>query len=202
MRIEELLVDPRRREHAAMPEADALTESDALQEAQLLDVRLDALRSTVWLLFDCRGALQIWATRRSSLRKDCVGFPGQDSREADLPHGPWSGPNRSPVVGCGHCLSRSFQVPDWNWKQTPPSTLWGTCLAAMKRHPTTPKLTTQPSERVYRVGLRHSSRSMPSSSARRCPTQVDQPASCCDPWRAMTLLEDWRLQVVPSGGAC
>jgi hypothetical protein len=59
MRIEELLVDPRRREHAAMPEADALTEVDALQEAQLLDVRLDALRSTVWLLFDCRGALQI-----------------------------------------------------------------------------------------------------------------------------------------------
>jgi hypothetical protein len=47
MRIEELLVDPRRREHAAMPEADALTEIDALQEAQLLDVRLDALRSTV-----------------------------------------------------------------------------------------------------------------------------------------------------------
>ena len=59
MLIEELLVDPRRREHAAMPEADALTESGALQEAQLLDVRLDVLRSTAWLLFDCRGALQI-----------------------------------------------------------------------------------------------------------------------------------------------
>jgi hypothetical protein len=59
MRIDELLIDPRRREHAATPEADALTERDALQEAQLLDVRLDALRSTVWLLFDCRGALQI-----------------------------------------------------------------------------------------------------------------------------------------------
>jgi hypothetical protein len=59
MRIDELLDDPRRREQAAMPEADALTETDALQEAQLLDVRLDALRSTVWLLFDCRGALQI-----------------------------------------------------------------------------------------------------------------------------------------------
>jgi hypothetical protein len=59
MQIEELLVDPRRREHAAMPEADALIEVDALQEAQLLDVRLDALRSTVWLLFDCRGAVQI-----------------------------------------------------------------------------------------------------------------------------------------------
>ena len=51
MRIEQLLLDPRR-EHAAIPEADALTESDALQEVQLLDVRLDALRSTAWLLFD------------------------------------------------------------------------------------------------------------------------------------------------------
>jgi hypothetical protein len=57
MRIEELLVDPRRREHAAMPEADALTQSDALREAQLLDVRFDALRSSVWLLFDCRGGI-------------------------------------------------------------------------------------------------------------------------------------------------
>jgi hypothetical protein len=59
MRIDELLDDPRRHGHAAMPEADALTETDALQEAELLDVRLDALRSTVSLLFDCRGALQI-----------------------------------------------------------------------------------------------------------------------------------------------
>jgi hypothetical protein len=33
-----------------MPEADALTEVDALQEAQLLEVRFDALRCTVWRL--------------------------------------------------------------------------------------------------------------------------------------------------------
>lgn len=59
MLIQELLVDPRRRGHAASPEADALTASGALQEAQLLDVRVDVLRSTIWLLFDCRGALQI-----------------------------------------------------------------------------------------------------------------------------------------------
>ncbi len=59
MMIEELLVDPRRREYAAEPEMDALTERGALQEAQLLDARVDVLRSTAWLLFDCRGALQI-----------------------------------------------------------------------------------------------------------------------------------------------
>jgi hypothetical protein len=59
MSIEELLRDPQRRQYAAKPEADALTERDALQEAQLLDVRLDTLRSTVWLLFDCKGAVQI-----------------------------------------------------------------------------------------------------------------------------------------------
>ncbi|HEY2668291.1 MAG TPA: hypothetical protein VGK51_15785 [Actinomycetota bacterium] len=57
--IEALLMDPRRRKYAAMPEADPLTESDALQEAQLVDVRLDVVRSTAWLLFDCRGALQM-----------------------------------------------------------------------------------------------------------------------------------------------
>ena len=59
MSIDEFLWDPQRRTYAAMPEADALTEEDALQEAQLLDVRLDVLRSTVWLLFDCKGAVQI-----------------------------------------------------------------------------------------------------------------------------------------------
>jgi hypothetical protein len=38
---------------------DPLTEDDALQEAQLLDVRFDALRSTVGLLFELRTALQL-----------------------------------------------------------------------------------------------------------------------------------------------
>jgi hypothetical protein len=57
--IEELLIDPRRRDYAAKPEADALTERDALQEAQLLNVRMDPVRASAWFLFDCRGALQI-----------------------------------------------------------------------------------------------------------------------------------------------
>lgn len=39
MRIDELLEDAARSEHAARPKADALTDSDALQEGELLDVR-------------------------------------------------------------------------------------------------------------------------------------------------------------------
>jgi hypothetical protein len=57
--IQELLLDPGRRVHAAQPEMDALTENDALQEAQLVDVRFEALTGTAWLLFDCRQAIQL-----------------------------------------------------------------------------------------------------------------------------------------------
>lgn len=42
-----------------MPEMDALTEADALQEAALVDVRLSPLDNSVGLLFDLRGALQL-----------------------------------------------------------------------------------------------------------------------------------------------
>lgn len=58
--IEDLLRPDRRwREYASLPEMDPLTEDDALQEAQLLDVRFDALRSTAGLLFELRTALQL-----------------------------------------------------------------------------------------------------------------------------------------------
>ena len=58
--IEELL-SPRSdlRRFASKPEMDPLTEDDALQEAQLLDVRLDALHLTVGLLFELRMALEL-----------------------------------------------------------------------------------------------------------------------------------------------
>lgn len=59
MIIEDLLVWPNRRSLAAAPEADALVEPDALLEAALLDVKLDATTSSAWLLFDCRGAVQL-----------------------------------------------------------------------------------------------------------------------------------------------
>jgi len=58
--VEDLLrPDGRWREFASLPEMDPLTEDGALQEAQLLDVRFDALRSTVGLLFELRTALQL-----------------------------------------------------------------------------------------------------------------------------------------------
>jgi hypothetical protein len=59
MMVEDLLDDASRRSYAASPEMDALTEPGALQEAQLIAARLDAVRSQAWLLIDCRGALQI-----------------------------------------------------------------------------------------------------------------------------------------------
>jgi hypothetical protein len=61
MRLRELIVDPARRQFAAAPEIDALTEKDALQEAHLQDVRAEIVSGTAWLLFDCRGALSIEA---------------------------------------------------------------------------------------------------------------------------------------------
>lgn len=58
--IEDLLApDSRWRKFASLPEMDPLTEGGALQEAQLLDVRFDALRSTAGLLFELRTALQL-----------------------------------------------------------------------------------------------------------------------------------------------
>jgi hypothetical protein len=58
--IEELLrADSRLRDIAAPPDVNPLTEEDALQEAQLLDLRFDALNSTVGLLFELRLALQL-----------------------------------------------------------------------------------------------------------------------------------------------
>jgi hypothetical protein len=60
MTIGDLLRPERRwREYASQPEMDPLTEDDALQEAQLLDVRFDTLSSTVGLLFELRSALQL-----------------------------------------------------------------------------------------------------------------------------------------------
>jgi hypothetical protein len=58
MVIEDLFDYPLRRAYAAMPEMDALTEPDALQEADLVDIRFDVSRSVVGLLFDLRSALQ------------------------------------------------------------------------------------------------------------------------------------------------
>jgi hypothetical protein len=58
MTLDELLRHPDRRSLAAQPEADLLTERDALQEADIVDVRLDAGHARLEVLFDLRQALQ------------------------------------------------------------------------------------------------------------------------------------------------
>jgi hypothetical protein len=55
----DLFHDPARRSYAAMPEMDPLTEKGALQEAALVDVRLNVVESWVAVLFDLRMALQL-----------------------------------------------------------------------------------------------------------------------------------------------
>jgi hypothetical protein len=60
MRLQDLLLpSPGLRALGAQPEMDPLSEVDALQEAQLLDVRFDALTLTVGLLLELRMALQL-----------------------------------------------------------------------------------------------------------------------------------------------
>lgn len=51
--------DPMVRQFAGEPEMDPFREEGALLEAQLLDIRFDALRSTLGLLFELRLALQL-----------------------------------------------------------------------------------------------------------------------------------------------
>jgi len=59
MRIEDLLIWPGRKSLGGQPESDALREEDALLEAALVDVRIDAINSTAWLLFDLKGAINL-----------------------------------------------------------------------------------------------------------------------------------------------
>ena len=61
MTIEELIRSRRPLAPATAPEINALAETGSLQEAQLVQVQLDVIRSVAWLLFDCRGALQVVA---------------------------------------------------------------------------------------------------------------------------------------------
>ncbi|MFF7155365.1 hypothetical protein [Streptomyces sp. NPDC008139] len=56
--VEDLLWAPGRVSGVPGPEMDPLVERDALQEAQVLDLRVHALTSTVGLLFELRTALQ------------------------------------------------------------------------------------------------------------------------------------------------
>lgn len=57
--ISDFAQGPWHRHYGSKPEMDPLTEDDALMEAQVLDIRLDALRSRMAILFELRLALQL-----------------------------------------------------------------------------------------------------------------------------------------------
>src|SRR4051794_21274053 len=59
MLIEELLRASADRDPAVHADIDPLRDSDALQESQLLDVRFDAVSSTIGILLELRTALQM-----------------------------------------------------------------------------------------------------------------------------------------------
>jgi hypothetical protein len=56
--VEDLIWTPSRMPGTPGPDMDPLVENDALQESQLLELRIYALSSTVGLLFELRTALQ------------------------------------------------------------------------------------------------------------------------------------------------
>jgi hypothetical protein len=58
MLVDELLRRPQRHANTAHPEVDPLREPNVLQEAQLLEARVEALTSTVGLLFELRTAME------------------------------------------------------------------------------------------------------------------------------------------------
>lgn len=59
MIVRELLSDDLSQVSDAQPDSNPLSEEDALQEAQILEILFDTARSTVGVLFDLRTALQL-----------------------------------------------------------------------------------------------------------------------------------------------
>lgn len=59
MNIQEFLQSDARYAVEREPEADALRQLDALQESALVDIRMNIVESTAWILLDCRGSLHV-----------------------------------------------------------------------------------------------------------------------------------------------
>jgi hypothetical protein len=65
--VEDLLHASELDRHDGHPEMDPFTEADALQETQVLDLRFDALRSSIGCIFELRSALQLRAANTGVL---------------------------------------------------------------------------------------------------------------------------------------
>lgn len=103
--IQEFAEGPWRREYGSKPEMDPLTEDDALMEAQVLDVRFDALRSRVAVLFELRLALQLREGNTGLLIADGVTAFAWDSAPRKTARTAWN------VVGSvGRATGGSFEM--------------------------------------------------------------------------------------------
>jgi len=78
--IEEFLRSPSRFGILTAPDMDPLAEAHALDEAFLLDIRFDAIRSTAWCIFDIRGALELQAGNTALLVATGVNYLRWDAR--------------------------------------------------------------------------------------------------------------------------
>jgi hypothetical protein len=112
MTIEEFLADASPRDLAGEVEIDALRDDDALLEAQLLEWRFDTVRSTIWLLFDCRGAISIELGNTALVAATGVRSV-QWEGEHRGPRTAWSVVDWSPSLGSEWTVSAAF-VPDAN----------------------------------------------------------------------------------------
>lgn len=79
-----------RREYGSKPEMDPLTEDDALMEAQVLDIQLDALRGRVAVLFELRLALQLREGNTGLLVGDGVTAFRWDAAPRDTARTAWN----------------------------------------------------------------------------------------------------------------
>ncbi|THG32927.1 hypothetical protein [Naasia lichenicola] len=78
--IEEFLRSPSRFGIIARPDMDPLSEAHALDEASLIDIRFDAIRSTAWCIFDTRGALEITSGNTALIVATGVNYLRWDAR--------------------------------------------------------------------------------------------------------------------------
>lgn len=90
MTIGEFGRGPWRREYESQPEMDPLTEDDALVDAQVLDLRLDALCGRVAVLFELRLALELREGNTGLLIADGVTAVGWDAAPRDTARTAWN----------------------------------------------------------------------------------------------------------------
>jgi hypothetical protein len=88
--VDEFLRSQGRFDVQVPPEMDPFLDKGALDEAYVLDIRFDAVRSRAWMLFDCRGALQVVTGNTAVLVVNEVQSFSWINDEAPRPRQQWS----------------------------------------------------------------------------------------------------------------